>query len=300
MADVVVLDYRQGGTGIGIGRYCSADNTIQTDKELQIYAGRGGSTSIGADLNFCAVSSESQKIGWCGGTQSSDTLLQLYRHTTSSSGSAGSLMRIDKWNVCYYNFNMNYFANSFRFYDASGSTTECSIKFNNSTSYLYFHNPSNNTNNLGAYNSSAGNIWYYNASSSQLILKAGYGTTSDARLKYNFDEFTNWEDYHSFYMSLKPLTFKYNNDMREETHIGMKAQEVAESITKNNLDNEKLCLVNHHESEEMEDGIEYTLAYQELIPLNIKMIQEQEKEIQELRRIIDEQQELINTLINNS
>ena len=101
-------------------------------------------------------------------------------------------------------------------------------------------------------------------------------------------------------MSLKPLTFKYNNDMREETHIGMKAQEVAESITKNNLDNEKLCLVNHHESEEMEDGIEYTLAYQELIPLNIKMIQEQEKEIQELRRIIDEQQELINTLINNS
>ena len=33
----------------------------------------------------------------------------------------------------------------------------------------------------------------------------------------------------------------------------------------------------------MDDGREYSIAYQEFIPLNIKMIQKHEKDIQELK-----------------
>ena len=46
----------------------------------------------------------------------------------------------------------------------------------------------------------------------------------------------------------------------------------------------------------MEDGREYTLAYQELISLNIKMIQKHEKEIQEFNNVISKQQEKIDQL----
>ena len=97
-------------------------------------------------------------------------------------------------------------------------------------------------------------------------------------------------------MSLKPKTFKYNYDQREEKHIGLIAQDVADSIVDNNLNNEKLCLVKCHENDNMEDGREYTLAYQELISLNIKMIQKHEKEIQEFNNVISKQQEKIDQL----
>ena len=86
--------------------------------------------------------------------------------------------------------------------------------------------------------------------------------------------------------------------MRNETHIGLIAQEVGESIVDNNLNNDKLCIVKATENEDMDDGREYNIAYQELIGLNIKMIQKHEKEIQGLNNIISHQQEQINQLTN--
>ena len=301
MADVVVLDYRQGGTGIGIGRLCTEDDSVQIARELQIFAGRGSRSDLGADLSFCSVSDESQKIGLNGGTPGSDTLFNIYRYTSGTSGSNGSLFRIDKYNDCHYDYRNNLFSNNIFFYQGSttNSNSEGIIRYQGSNCYLYFHNPAVNSHSLGAYDSTTGTIWGYNASSSQLQLKAGYGTSSDKRLKYDFNEFTNWDDYYNFYMSLKPQTFKYNNDMREETYIGLIAQDVANSIVDNNLNNEKLCLVKCHENEDMEDGREYTLAYQELISLNVKMIQKQEKEIQELKEIIEEQQRIIDELLQD-
>ena len=181
-----------------------------------------------------------------------------------------------------------------------GGGFERTLAHYNSSAYLFFHNPTSDAGNgnIGLYHSGVGAGWEYNTSSQQLLLKSGYGTTSDERLKYDFDEFTDWDNYYNFYMDLKPLTFKYNEDMRNETHIGMKAQEVAESIVENNLNNDKLCIVKCIENKDMEDGREYNLAYQEFIPLNIKMIQKHEKEIQQLNNIIAQQQEQINQLIS--
>ena len=122
----------------------------------------------------------------------------------------------------------------------------------------------------------------------KLYLQAAYATESDERLKYDIDEFSNWDDYYNFYMSLKPKTFRYNNDMKEQTHLGMIAQDVADSIVDNNLMNDNLSIVHCMENDAMEDGREYALAYQQLIPLNVKMIQKHEEEIKELKKIISE------------
>lgn len=294
-----VLDFKTGGTGIGIGRTCTEDDSVQIARELQIFAGRGGRSDYGADLSFCNVSDESQKIGLNGGRPDTGNLFSIYRYTSGTSGLIGSLFYIDKYNDCYYDYKNNLFSNNIFFYQ--GSTTsnnnEGIIKYQGSTCYLYFHNPAVNSNNIGAYQTNVGTIWAYSAANQLLTLKAGYASTSDKRLKYDFNEFENWDDYYNFYMSLKPQTFKYNNDTREETYIGLIAQDVANSIVDNNLNNEKLCVVKCKENDAMEDGREYSIAYQEFISLNIKMIQKQEKEIQELKSIIEEQQKLLDELL---
>lgn len=290
----VLIDFKAGGRGIAFGKVSQSD-TFEVNMELDLYAGRDNNQNYGADLNFCKVSNESQKIGWCGGTPSGNTLLQLFRHTDSSSGNSGTLLDVDKWNNCYYRFGVNYFMNEIRFY---GSSSERIIKFDGSPSYMFFHNPngSYSTGNIGCYNTNGGAIWEFNHNSQQLLLKSGYGTISDERVKHDIDEFSNWDDFYNFYMSLKPKTFKYNNDMRNETHIGLIAQEVAESIVDNNLNNEKLCVVKATENKDMDDGREYNIVYQELIALNIRMIQKQENEIQELNNMIAKQQEEIDQL----
>lgn len=132
-----------------------------------------------------------------------------------------------------------------------------------------------------------GDAWRVN-NDGTLFLKSGY-TTSDERTKYNIDEFSNWDEYYGFYMSLKPKTFKYNDDLKEKTHIGFVAQDVADSIVDNNLMNDNLSIVNCEENDAMNDGREYSLSYQELIALNVKMIQKHEEEIKELKSKLSNQ-----------
>ena len=130
-----------------------------------------------------------------------------------------------------------------------------------------------------------GDAWRVN-NDGTLFLKSGY-TTSDERAKYNIDEFSNWDEYYNFYMSLKPKTFKYNDDLKEKTHIGFVAQDVADSIVDNNLMNDNLSIIHCEENDAMDDGREYSLSYQELIALNVKMIQEHEQRIKELEENIN-------------
>ena len=283
----VPLDYRAGGTGIGIGRYCLDDDTIQTIKTFEIYTGGGiGDSNKGVDVKFCEVSNEKQMVGLCGGRSSGDTLMRLFRFTSSSSGEGDKdLLRITKSNYAYHNFGVNYFKNEIRFYGDS-TINEGTIAYDDSGTYMYLHNPKYSNSSIGVW-SDACCVWEYDAPSQTLRLKSGYGTTSDARLKHDFDEFEDWDKYYNFFMSLKPLTFKYINDNRRDTYMGMVAQDVVESIESSGLGDKNLCIAKYHENKEMDDGKEYTLAYQELIPLNIKMIQKHENDIQELKDKIE-------------
>ena len=283
----VLIDFKAGGKGLGFGRVATADNKAQFNMGLEIFSGRENNPNLGADIAFTNVGRTSQSIGVCGGIPNSDTLLNVYRFTSDDAGSSGALALYDRWNCLYLYTDQAFIASHINFINKE----EVDVRKNGTASYLYF-----NSGNLGCWNDTYGLAWRENHASGQLTLKAGYNTESDERIKYNIDEFSNWDDFYNFYMSLKPKTFKYNQDVKEEVHIGMIAQDVAESIVENNLTNEKLSLVQVEENDAMDDGRQYFLAYQEFISLNIKMIQKHEKEIQELNNTIAKQQEEIDQL----
>ena len=283
----VLIDFKAGGKGLGFGRVATTDHVAQFNMGLQIFAGRENNPNLGADIAFANVGRTSQEIGVCGGIPNSDTLLNIYRFTSDDAGSSGALALYDRWNCLYLYTDQAFIASHINFINKE----EVDVRKNGTASYLYFNNG-----NMGAWNDTHGLGWRMNHSSGQLTLNASYNTESDRRVKYDFDEFSNWEDYYNFYMSLKPQTFKYNQDMKNKTHIGMVAQDVADSIVDNNLMNENLCVVQCMENDAMEDGREYALAYQQFIPLNIKMIQKHEKEIQEFNNVISKQQEKIDQL----
>ena len=281
----VLLDFKAGGTGLGIGRIATDDDMTQFATGVQIFAGRNNNPNVGADLVFKNCGNKAQDIGICGAVPNSNELLNIYRFTDSEEGSAGTIWDIDKWNCIYNRASQTFIQRNIYFFDGEGQA-----RYDGAPSYAYFNGGA-----LGYYDDSAGFIWNFDYSSKVLTLKAGY-TTSDERTKYNIDEFTNWDDFYNFYMSLKPKTFKYNDDMKGDTYIGLVAQDVSESIVDNNLMNEKLALVKTLENDAMDDGREYKVCYQELISLNIKMIQKHEEEIKELNNIVAKQQEEIDQL----
>ena len=283
----VLMDFKAGGKGLGIGRVATQDNMVQINMGLALYSGRENNPNLGADLVFCNVGNESNEIGVCGAVPNSNELLNIHRFTDSEAGSSGTIWNIDKWNCIYSYAPTNYFQNHIKFFDG-----ESTVRFNSAPAYQFFA-----PGWLGYYDDSAGTIWGFDYSTKVLTLKAGY-TTSDERKKYNIDKFSNWDDFYNFYMSLNPITYKYNEDMIEDTHIGFIAQEVAESIVDNNLANEKLAVVKCLPSDDYDDGREYQVCYQEMIALNTKMIQKHEKEIQELNNTIAQQHEQINQLTN--
>ena len=285
----VLIDFKAGGKGIGFGRVATADHRAQFNMGVEIYAGRENNPNLGADLVFCNVSKNSDDIGICGGTPNSDLLLQLYKFTDSNERAAGPLIHIDRHGNYADYFNQHIFSSSVFF----TGDTEKQIRYNGSTSYMYW---GANNGNIGAWDDVVGLLWNYDKGSQTVNLKAGYQAISDRRKKYDFDEFTNWDDFYNFYMSLKPQTFKYNEDMSERTYIGMVAQDVMESVVNNNLSNERLALVRERVNDDYEDGREYSLAYQELISLNVKMIQKHEEGIKELNDTIAKQHEEIDQL----
>lgn len=281
----VLMDFKAGGKGIGFGRVATTDHVAQFNMGLEIFAGRENNPNLGADLVFRNCGNKAQDIGVCGAVPNSNELLNIYRFTDSEEGSAGTIWDIDKWNCIYNRASQTFIQRNVKFFDGEGQ-----VRYDGKPSYAFFGDWG-----LGFYDDSAGGIVTFDYNSKVLALKAGY-TTSDERTKYDIDEFTNWDDFYNFYMSLKPKTFKYNNDMKNDTYIGLVAQDVTESIVDNNLMNEKLALVKTLENDAMDDGREYKICYQELISLNIKMIQKHEEEIKELNNTIAKQQEEIDQL----
>ena len=281
----VLIDFKAGGKGLGFGRVATADNKAQFNMGLEIFSGRENNPNVGADLVFRNCGNKAQDIGVCGAVPNSEDLLNIYRFTDSEEGSAGTIWNIDKWNCIRNRASQTFIQRNVYFYDGEGQ-----VRYDGKPSYAFFGDWG-----LGYYDDSDGTIWDFNYNSKVLTLKAGY-TTSDERKKYDIDKFSNWDDFYNFYMSLNPITYKYNEDMIEDTHIGFIAQEVAESIVDNNLMNEKLAIVKTLENEAMDDGREYKVCYQELISLNVKMIQKHEEEIKELNNTIAKQQEEIDQL----
>ena len=112
---------------------------------------------------------------------------------------------------------------------------------------------------------------------------------SDQRLKEYLGKLD--ERYADFYKMLNPIIFKFHDDIPtiKGKHFGLYANEVADALDKANIDRSGLRLVWQSEvdSEAHEDRYvndkTWNLDYDELHALHIYMIQNQQKEIEQLK-----------------
>ena len=154
-----------------------------------------------------------------------------------------------------------------------------------------------------------------------MYISAGTAVTSDRRYKNTINELDE-ELSNNFIMSLKPSSFKYNDGESGRLHYGLIAQDVEDAMKTNNissqefagliieklnepierdvLDNDGNIVINEETGEPQKESylketgeIKYDLRYEEFIAPMIKVIQKQNREIEDLRNEISELKELI-------
>lgn len=102
---------------------------------------------------------------------------------------------------------------------------------------------------------------------------------------------------------LKPVSFSLNNDKSNKTHIGFVAQDVSNALSSLGVKEDNFELIDHMfftDEETGEEKDEYGLRYEEFIALNTHMIQKanttiqsQQKEIDDLKKQVQDLQELV-------
>ena len=123
------------------------------------------------------------------------------------------------------------------------------------------------------------NIWGRNKIATNIAITQG----SDKRLKKDIKDL---EDVKDFVMDLKPVEFKYELADDKGKHLGFIAQDVEKSMDAYGLSPDKYGLTTEITGT---DNIQYKgLNYTEFIPICIKMIQEQQQEIDTLKEVLNE------------
>ena len=179
----------------------------------------------------------------------------------------------------------------------SDGTNSSAVRFNDDQSYMYYGNASYGTRLYG---------------SAIYLRGTSEAVTSDERLK---KDFKSVDVYEGFFMSLKPYAFRYIEGTSNRFHLGFKAQDVKKVLEENGMSTSDFAGYKEEVQEKedaerlsnilgenpIDDGTERYLSYSEFIPLNtymiqkcMRMLEEQQKEIDELRK----QNELLMKMIN--
>ena len=130
-----------------------------------------------------------------------------------------------------------------------------------------------------------GNVYVYNSSGTQILLSTA---VSDRRLKHDI---TDLDSAHDFIMGLAPKKFKLNGEKGDRYHFGFIAQDVR-PVLESTIGDGVMIAYNPVEPEsdeydpDDENTFEYSMDYIQLIAPMVSMIQEQQKQIDELRDII--------------
>ena len=118
-------------------------------------------------------------------------------------------------------------------------------------------------------------------------------TTSDRNQKHDIKDLT--PDHDGFFDDLRPVSFVYNESDSGRTHLGYIAQEVEESLIKNNIETKNfagICI----DKNASNSGSVYALRYEEFIPLNTDQIQKLKKRVADQEARITELEEVIKKL----
>lgn len=313
----VTVDFKKGGKGIAFGKVAELDNTFECNMALKvgnkpIQGDSGTVIPANADLNDYITSG----TYWCPNNNDARTVknnptvynafsMQVIRWNYTDPMQivydyAGHYMFVriwDGWSKKWFRwatYPSAYFQGEGDFANGchwirdvilkfANPTTENQISSDGTTTYFYLNSSGGNS---GLYDSKQGGAVSFNKNSGVLTLRAGY-QTSDSRFKGNINPL-DMNRYYDFYMSLKPTTFTMNDELQKKTHWGLIAQDVKEELIKYGLKDSSIMISNP--TDETDDGRKMALNYQELITMNLKMIQEHEK-------IVNNQQEVIGDLV---
>ena len=171
----------------------------------------------------------------------------------------------------------------------NAATVSCSL-ITSSASYnraIYFHNAGTGSTTTTVA-PQRDNDFYFNPGTAKATC-AGWNTSSDQRLKENVIQLDDKID--KFLLSLKPSVFNWKDKPTNKKVFGLIAQEVAEALKENNLNSKDYDLVD-------DSGDYLGLSYTEFIPMLIHLAQTQNKEIKELKSIVQSLEERLIQLEN--
>ena len=121
----------------------------------------------------------------------------------------------------------------------------------------------------------------------RLNSKAACDTSSDRTLKDRIIYFDNNESFDKFFMDLKPVSYHLKYEDESEDHYGFIAQDVEKSFNLANIDCDNLGIIRKNKLDKPNQAglcMEYSLAYEEFIPINIMMTQKAHRRIDELEK----------------
>lgn len=210
-----------------------------------------------------------------GNTNMGKVELEIFEEVTSATFTSGYTTK---------SFNINTYERSIRL---SGATLVSSGSWNSSYSCRVGWS-------LGTSDERWHTLYAINVGTSSASIKTIYGdqiyqngteiSSSDRSLKNSIEYISEADNLSTFFDSLKPATFKYNNGTSGRRHMGLIAQDVQASLAEcgiSQTDNAVFCSwkVTDKDGNETETcGI----RYEELIPLAIYEIQELKKKVQSL------------------
>ena len=248
-------------------------------------------TSGGQWLGFYGSKSTSNRKGWIGHNGGSDFNIR---------NEAGGVIRANV-NIWAPNFRINNSAGgSLAAYFADGDVHDImSIASDRLNVYLGAASGISNSQktNLRGY------MVHAYTHGGALTCNKSWSTSSDRNVKHDIEDID--EKYVDFFMRLSAKTFKYNNNNFDRKHMGFIAQDVEEALNISNLTTKEFAgIVIDDAFKDPENDEEpqkrYFLRYEEFIALNTHMIQKafkkiesQQKEIDDLKKQVQELTELV-------
>ena len=131
-----------------------------------------------------------------------------------------------------------------------------------------------------------------------MYVSSGTAVTSDRNLKNTINDLDE-EISKEFIMGLKPSSYKYNESESDRTHFGLIAQDVEETLKEIGLttkDFAGLVIENEKSEDGKEENKTYALRYEEFIAPLIKVVQMQQKTIENLEERLSK---LENQILDN-
>lgn len=292
---------------------------MQSDGTLGVTAsggGGGGNTSLTGGLTINLNGNTSNVNSWTGtsnatinitpnsiGAATSGHTHDMSSYATQNwvKGAFGDTLSISNNKLTLKNYNGSALSSvtlptnsggssSTNLLEYSSYSSQWTLATDSASTYLVFR-----PYNEGSYKSYLGDKTYR---WQRLNSRSACDTSSDRTLKDRIVYFNNNESFDKFFMDLKPVSYHLKYENETEDHYGFIAQDVEQSFNLANINCNNLGIIRKNKLEKSNEAglcIEYSLAYEEFIPINIMMTQKAHHRIDSLE---EQNQQLKNIIIS--